>query len=334
MDIFGVVNLDRYTQNTGAAVTIHSGGTMVASNRITLNGGNLTADAAVLTSGRVDIANGASLDILNGSKLNILTGNLRNAGTITLDPASCIETNGNIQNDATGVINGNGALNSGGNIVNSGTIATSISWCANGAGVGMPTAEDCLTANGICNAIVLPIELVSFTATMNEYKQAEIRWSTITELNNSHFVLSKSTDGIQWEEINYVDGAGTTTEQQFYMILDAPSEGLTYYMLTQYDFDGRKNVYDPISLSNESMTEWKVFPNPGRSNGHLTISNLESGTGSIVLADMRGQHLINEPLNASGGQIKIPLSTMDSGVYLLTIELNGTSKTERILIQD
>ncbi|GAB5418722.1 MAG: hypothetical protein Crog4KO_04790 [Crocinitomicaceae bacterium] len=334
MDIYGVVNLDRYTQNAGAVVTIHSGGTMVASNRLTLNGGSLTADAAVLTSGRVDIAIGASLNILNGSKLNILTGNLRNAGTITLNATSCIETNGNIQNLATGVINGNGALNSGGNIVNSGTIANTISWCANGAGVGMTTAEDCITANGICNAIVLPIELVSFTATINEYKQAEIEWSTNTELNNSHFILSKSTDGINWEEVTYVDGAGTTNEQQFYLVLDDISIGLTYYMLTQFDFDGRENVYDPISVLHESSDGWSVFPNPSSSSGQLTISNLESGSGSIVLTDMRGQQFINETLNASNGHFKIPLSNMETGVYLLTIELNGSSKTERVLIQD
>mmetsp|Transcript_7805 Transcript_7805/g.11010 ORF Transcript_7805/g.11010 Transcript_7805/m.11010 type:complete len:450 (-) Transcript_7805:411-1760(-) len=334
MDIFGVVNLDRYTQNTGAVVTIHSGGTMVASDRLTLNGGSLTADAAVLTSGRVDIASGASLSILNGSKLNILTGNLRNAGTITLGATSCIETNGNIQNMATGVINGNGALNSGGNIVNSGVIDNTISWCANGAGVGMPTAEDCLTATGVCNAVVLPIELVSFTATLNEYKQAAIEWSTITELRNSHFILLKSTDGINWKEANYVDGAGTTSEQQFYMVLDEVSAGITYYMLAQYDFDGRENVYDPISVSSQSSDGWNVFPNPSNTNGELTISNLESGSGSILLTDMRGQQLVYETLNASNGQFQVPLSNMETGVYLLTIELNGSAKTERIVIQD
>jgi hypothetical protein len=335
VDIHSTVNLNRSTQNTGAVVTIHNGGTLVASDRIILNGGVLTADAAVITSGRVSISSGATLNVLNGSKLNVLTGNLRNDGTINLDPGSCIETNGNIQNTGSGVINGSGALNSGGNIVNFGTVANTVSWCAIGAGVGMTTPEDCATATGICNAIVLPVELSSFTAEVNEYEEVEIRWTTISEFNSSHFIISKSIDGNNWTELSSTEAAGTTQEEQNYVVYEEVPQQITYYRLTQYDFDGRKNAYDPVSISpKNTASNWTIAPNPASNNNNVTISNLTSGLGLLVITDMRGFQKEHVEFNSVNGQFNYTISNFEKGIYLLTIQQNGISRTERILITE
>lgn len=327
------MSLSGYSQSGTTLTTIHFGGSIIASNPVAITGGTLTVDQAIITSGSVTVSAGATLNLLNGSKWNIVTGNLRNRGTINLDPGTCIETNGNIQNQATGVINGTGALNSGGNINNFGSIAPTISWCANGAGVGMTTPEDCTTAQGICNSIVLPIELESFTAEINEYNEVELNWVTLSELNSSHFIVSKSTDGFNWTDIISAEGAGTTQEKQFYSGYDEAAPGVTYYRLTQFDFDGRKNVFGPVSVTNKSIKELTAYPNPINGNGKLTLDGV-SETGTLILSNSQGIQVDVISFNAANGQLEYQLNNLLSGIYLLTVAVGDETKTERIIVTE
>ncbi|MCR9173294.1 MAG: T9SS type A sorting domain-containing protein [bacterium] len=333
MDLFGPASLTNFTQNGTTTTNIHLGGSLLASNQVALNGGTFTVDQATLTTGRVDIAIGATLNLLNGSKWTVTSGNLRNEGTINLDPGSCIETNGNIVNRPTGVINGSGALNSGGNINNQGTIANTISWCANGAGIGMSTPEDCATAVGICGAIVLPIELESFTAEINESGMVELRWITLSERNSSHFVVSKSTDGLNWENTLTIQGAGTTSQTQHYWGQDQTSYEKTYYLLTQYDTDGRKNVFGPVSVENKTKNaDWQVFPNPVSSNGVLTLKGLSSGNGMLILSNSQGIQVDALSFNAVNGELEYALSNVQSGIYFMTVAVGYETKTQRVVV--
>lgn len=335
LDIYGPVTLSSYTQSGSTNASIYFGGSLLATNQIVISGGTLNVDQAILTSGSVNILIGATINLLNGSKWNINTGNLRNRGTINLDPDTCIETNGNIQNQATGAINGSGALNSGGNINNAGSISPTISWCANGAGVGMTTPEDCTTATGICNAIVLPIELESFTAEINEYEEVELNWVTLSELNSSHFIVSKSADGENWKEILTVTAAGTTTETTHYFGLDEASYGITYYLLTQYDNDGRKNVFGPVSVSmkNNKIT-WSAYPNPVNGNGKIILKDLSTGFGELSLSNAQGTEVDAMLFNTGNGQLEFPLNNLESGIYLLTVAVGDETKTERIVVTE
>ena len=335
IDIYGPVSLSGYTQSGTTNTTVHLGGAVLAASPVAINGGVLTVDQAVFSSGSVNVAVGATLNILNGSKWNVNTGNLRNRGTINLDPGSCIETNGNIQNQATGSIIGSGALNSGGNIVNSGAIAPTISWCTNGAGVGMTTAEDCATATGVCNAIVLPIELESFTAEINVYNEVELNWVTISELNNSHFTVSKSADGQHWEDILTQEGAGATTETQYYSGYDDASYGTTYYILTQYDNDGRKNVFGPVIVSREENNgSWTAYPNPLKSYGKLHLRNVSEETGTLTLTNSQGIQVDAITFNSTNGQLEYQLNNIRSGIYLLTVAVGDETKTERVIVSE
>lgn len=334
MDIFGPVSVNRYTQNGTSNVSIYLGGSLFASNQVTINGGTLTADQAILTSGGVDISNGATLNLLNGSKWNITSGNLRNEGTINLDPGACMETNGNILNRPTGVINGTGALNSGGNINNQGTIANTISWCSNGAGVGMTTPEDCATATGICNAIILPVTLESFNADINEYNEVELNWVTLSESNSSHFIVSKSIDGNTWRTIATVQSIGNTTEKQQYYALDQVSSGVSYYMLTQVDNDGQQNEFKPIRISTQNSVKWSFYPNPIKSNGKLMIDGIPQGAGYLTLTNTLGIQVDAISFNSMNENIEFQLHDLPSGIYFMTVAVGDVTKTEQIIISE
>jgi N-acetylneuraminic acid mutarotase len=62
-----------------------------------------------------------------------------------------------------------------------------------------------------CDPSILPVELVSFTATSNG-KEVILNWSTATELNNQLFEVQRSFEGSDFATIGFVYGKGTTTE--------------------------------------------------------------------------------------------------------------------------
>nr|WP_287424193.1 hypothetical protein [Candidatus Brachybacter algidus] len=45
----------------------------------------------------------------------------------------------------------------------------------------------------------LPVKLTAFTAILNNNK-VDLKWTTASEVNVSHFVVEKSTDGINYSD--------------------------------------------------------------------------------------------------------------------------------------
>ena len=93
----------------------------------------------------------------------------------------------------------------------------------------------------------LPIELTSFTATATEYGYT-FNWVTASEVENDYFTLEYSTDGVDFSEIDYVHGAGTTSETSEYEYRwdKAPEFDVVYFRLKQTDYNGEYSYSDVI----------------------------------------------------------------------------------------
>lgn len=139
------------------------------------------------------------------------------------------------------------------------------------------------------NQLTIPVELVSFTASINE-NEVRLNWSTATETNNRGFEIERSPSLIpsqregtsqtlwgDWEEIGFVPGFGTTTEPKSYTFTDdlsltsnLPSarHGLTHtlrYRLKQIDFDGTSRYSEIVEVEIYSPAEFSLeqnYPNP------------------------------------------------------------------------
>lgn len=87
-----------------------------------------------------------------------------------------------------------------------------------------------------CNS-PLPIELTEFTCHSTD-KFIELNWITQTETNNDYFVVEKSSNGINWQKIGTITGAGTSTTPISYVLRDHyPPNGINYYRLKQVDYN-------------------------------------------------------------------------------------------------
>jgi hypothetical protein len=112
-------------------------------------------------------------------------------------------------------------------------------------GVRRPSFDVCYTVN-----CVLPIELLYFNGKFNG-KYNELKWSTATETNNDYFTIEKSKDGINWNKVIEVDGAGNSTSTLNYTFNDYSfSNTINYYRLKQTDFDGKFKYSNIIAIDN------------------------------------------------------------------------------------
>lgn len=99
-----------------------------------------------------------------------------------------------------------------------------------------------------CQGIALPVEFMGMEGSTNGTLNF-IEWSTASEYNSSHFIVERSTDGIEYKLVATVPSVGTTTLQSNYRAIDmSPLEGVAYYRLTQYDYDGAYEVLGFISI--------------------------------------------------------------------------------------
>ena len=91
----------------------------------------------------------------------------------------------------------------------------------------------------------LPIELTSFTVSATEYGYT-FNWVTASEVENDYFTLEFSENGEKFIAIDYVSGAGTTSETTEYeYVWDAkPTADILYFRLKQTDYNGEFTYSD------------------------------------------------------------------------------------------
>lgn len=127
----------------------------------------------------------------------------------------------------------------------------------------------------------LPVELTSFDA-----ECGLLTWQTASERDNDYFLIEQTKDGVNWSTTAVVNGAGTTTQESSYS-LNIQSKGLTYYRLTQVDFNGDSEQFRTISLdcSDESKEVVGVYNTMGQLIGANTESVRVSGVYIIVYSN-------------------------------------------------
>ena len=183
----------------------------------------------------------------------------------------------------------------------------------------------------INNGGVLPIELISFTATISG-ESIHITWATATELNNDYFTIERSLDGLNWTKIGEISGAGNSTSRIDYEFFDTnPIPGIVYYRLMQTDFDGQFEYFKPTVVVFEPGNFFKVYPNPSIGPVAITTSS-ELTKASIYIYDVYGKSL-SVPFRKNRYQAFLDFSDINSGVYLLEIVYPQSRLTHRIIKQ-
>jgi hypothetical protein len=155
----------------------------------------------------------------------------------------------------------------------------------------------------------------------------EVDFSVASQQNNDYFLVEKSIDGNEWDELGTLQGENKSNNHKDYSILDfAPIEGMSYYRLTQVDFDGKFKVFSSIRNScnsKETNLSIVVYPIPIINEFTFEIS-VDDYQGSDVfynIINMQGAIVLAGSLELNKGFNKrtIDIDQLSSGVYILSV---------------
>tara|TARA_B100001559_G_scaffold320065_1_gene331140 strand:+ start:1440 stop:4295 length:2856 start_codon:yes stop_codon:yes gene_type:complete len=98
----------------------------------------------------------------------------------------------------------------------------------------------------------LPIDLVSFTGKVIEEIEPIVllEWVVASQTNNDYFTIERSRDMQEWETLETIMGLGNSNAQMSYSLTDDNAlRGVSYYRLSQTDFDGEIKIFQPIAIT-------------------------------------------------------------------------------------
>jgi hypothetical protein len=210
-----------------------------------------------------------------------------------------------------------------------------------GSGNNFATLGSVSIWNGVGAA--LPVELASFSA-VKRSDAVQLRWHTITELNNYGFEVQRSFDKKHWEEMDFVPGNGTVNSPRSYSWNDAAvlrsGRGNVYYRLRQIDRDGSYEFSSVVDVALEGGNGFAVtqaFPNPFNPSTTFSVRLERDEAVHASVFDAAGREvatLINGEILAAGmHNLSFHADQLPSGIYFAVVRTATQTASIKMALQ-
>lgn len=186
----------------------------------------------------------------------------------------------------------------------------------------------------------LPVRIADFGAVYANDK-VNVKWTTTFELNNDHFDVERSTDGVNFQSVATVKGQGVSAIKHNYQFNDDVSKNVLnrndmYYRLKQVDIDG-KATYTKVLVvrvyRTKSLQSLSVTPNPAINDIKVNVQLNENSYIVMKVANSNGVEVVRKTTRGSLGSNTFSLegtSHLQAGVYFLEVIINSN---ERMMVK-
>ena len=160
-----------------------------------------------------------------------------------------------------------------------------------------------------------------------------LTWSTAFEENNAMFIIEKSVDGNEFEEIGSIKGAGDSEDVREYNFLDIMSnEAKTFYRLRQVDVDGTFSFSEVLPINQKFQNNFMVARMSAVATTDafdVTIDALKDGDLKYSLANWRGEVVYEDQMIVVGGlnELSVDLTDQRDGIYKLNLSMEEEVET-------
>jgi len=183
----------------------------------------------------------------------------------------------------------------------------------------------------------LPVNLTGFDVSLINKKIA-VTWSTSVEKNASHFVVQRSTDGVEFTDAGIIFTEGNYTNSRSYSFKDPIStagKGVLYYRLKMVDLDGQFEL-SAIRLvklgESDGKLELQTFPNPVVNELRITIPEAWQNRQVVYELYTGDGQLLKRFLNKSATQTEIiGMQQYQPGIYVVKALNEKEMASQRII---
>ncbi|MGI4735663.1 MAG: T9SS type A sorting domain-containing protein [Janthinobacterium lividum] len=195
-------------------------------------------------------------------------------------------------------------------------------------------------ATNDAQATPLPVELTSFTGSVDARNLATLHWATASEHNTAYFALERSSNGTSFSEAGRVAAAGSSSQTLPYHWADPQLlANTTYYRLCQIDHDGTLSYSSVIVLvpAPHIGQVVEVYPNPSAGQEvKLLLQGYNNEPITLRLSDALGRAVLMQSFTPADTYYLTPISLpkgLASGTYVLSLtSSSSSSSTQKRLI--
>ncbi len=182
-----------------------------------------------------------------------------------------------------------------------------------------------------CN-IALPVALNSFSSSCNN-SIVTLNWQTNSEQNNAGFYVERSVDGIQFLEIDFVEGNGNSNIKNTYNWEDNNWINKAYYRLKQVDYDNTESytklVFVDCNEIQETDNDFIVFSD---NSVIIELENPLLSESRLDIYSISGQRIYTTVLGVEISRFTIPSNVeFASEMYLFKIYNQSISLSQKYI---
>ena len=205
--------------------------------------------------------------------------------------------------------------------------------------IGYAISNEGYVVKSTQNVSVIPVELTSFTASINNKGDVVLKWSTATEVNNQLFEIERKSVYGRYTTIGSLEGYGTTTEPQEYSYIDnTVGTGTFFYRLKQIDFGGQSEYSNEVEVEVNGPFTFALeqnYPNPFNPLTKIKYSVPENGNVKLSVYNLVGEEvsvLVNERVNAGFYEVSFNASSLPSGTYFYRLQTGNSIQTKKMIL--
>lgn len=182
--------------------------------------------------------------------------------------------------------------------------------------------------------LVLPVELSAFRVVRNG-RELIATWQTESESGNAGFFVELSPDRINFRDVGWVEGSGTTNSPRIYThAFSTPSSATRAYIrLRQVDSDGSLHFSSIVEVAG-ALHSLELYPNPARERATIVIPSSQGRSVTVTIFDLLGREVkqlhVGDMDADETRSIDFSVADLASGIYLVRAD-NGVAASVRKL---
>ena len=187
--------------------------------------------------------------------------------------------------------------------------------------------------------VILPVQF-QILSIEPENSLPKVKWETVFEKNNSHFLVEKSYDGQTFEKIGEVSGAGNSNSTQQYSFLDENyNKGeKVYFRINQVDKEGKNTFSKTLSYvseinSNQLTNVYPTLLNYPNQKLTLEFQSINEMPLTLAVYSINGKLISSKKISLTKGNNLLSLDSkvVNKGSYILIVENNGEVFSSKIV---
>ena len=183
------------------------------------------------------------------------------------------------------------------------------------------------------SSTILPITLVKWSASALADDNSLLQWQTASGVSLAYFEVQRSTDGVQFQDVQKIPSADSNDVAYSYTDQYAWNGNL-YYRLAMVDQNGATTYSSVAVLPRSTIQAIKIYPTLVE-NGSLFVSSVQTiSQAKLELFDMNGRKVLEKNWATISGpeQLSLPSGKLPSGAYFARVSDGHSILAKQVII--